>query len=97
MSVPMMYMIRVAFLTVAGSRIPVENMGNLRERSVVASSVSHHVAREEANTAATHLLGHPNYFNCLLLLSVHHQLHHTEADNNVLLQHIIPAQLVFLA
>jgi hypothetical protein len=78
-----MYMIRAVFLTVAVSRIPVENVGNLRERSVVASGVPHHVAREEANTAAIHPIGHPNRFNCLFLLSVHHQLHHTEADNNV--------------
>ncbi len=72
MSVPMMYMICTAFLTATVSRIPVENAGNLRERSVVVSSVPHHVAREEADTAAIHPLDHPNHFNCLLLLSVHH-------------------------
>jgi hypothetical protein len=93
----MMYMIRAAFRTVTVSRIPVENAGNLRKRSVVASGVPHHVAREEADTAAIHPLGHPNHFNCLLLLSVLHQLHRTEAENNVLLQHLIPAQLVLLA
>ena len=62
MSVPMMYMIRAAFLTVAVSRIPIENTGNLRNCSVVASSVPHHVARKEADTAAIHPLGHPNHF-----------------------------------
>ena len=93
----MMYMIRTAFHIGAVSRIPVENAGNLRKHSVVASGVPHHVAREEADTAAIHPLSHPNHFNCLLLLSVHHQLHRTEADNIVLLQHLIPAQLVLLA
>ena len=97
MSVPMRYMIRAAFPTVTVSRIPVENAGNLRERSIVASRMPHHVAREEADMAAIHLLGHPKHFNCLLLLSIHHQLHHMEADNNILLQHLVPAQLVLLA
>ena len=93
----MMFMIHAAFRTVTVSRIPVENAGNLRKRSIVASRMPHHVAREEADMAAIHLLGHPNHFNCLLLLSVHHQLHCTEADNNILLQHHIPAQRVLLA
>jgi hypothetical protein len=93
----MMYMIHVAFRTVTVSWIPIENAGNLRKRSVVASGVPHHVAREEANMAAIHPLGHPNHFNCLLLLSIHHQLNRTEADNNVLLQNLIPAQLMLLA
>ncbi len=97
MSVPMVYMICAAFRTVAVSRIPVENVGNLSERSIVASGVPHHVAREEANTAAIHPLGHPNHLNRLRLLSVHPQLHRTEADHNVLLQHLISAQLVLLA
>jgi hypothetical protein len=55
----MIYMIRVAFLTAAVCRIPVENAGNLRKHSVVASGVPHHVAREEANMAAIHPLSHP--------------------------------------
>ena len=47
--------------------------------------------------AAINPVTYPNNRNCFLLLPLHHQLHRTELDHNVLLQHIIPAHLVLLA
>ena len=97
MSVLMIFMVRVAFRTVPVSRIPVKYAGYLHQRSIVESGVLHHVAREEDNAAAIDPVSHPNHPNCFFLLSLHQQLHHTEADHNVLLQHLIPAHLVLLA
>ena len=90
-------MVRATTRTVTVSWILVKNAGILRKRSIVERSVPHHVVREEADMVAIHPVGHPNHLNCPLLLSVHHQLHRAEADNNVLLQHLIPAHLVLLA
>ena len=71
-------------------------MGDLRKRPVVSCGVSHHVARDKANTAAIDPTPYPNCCDHRLLFPLNHQLNLMEAHHNVLLQHLA-ANLVLFA
>ena len=81
---------------VAGLRISTKNVGDLCECPVVLRGMPHHVARDKANAAAMDPVYHPNHRDCCLLFPLHHQLHLTESQHHILLQHLA-VHLVLLA
>jgi hypothetical protein len=66
---------RAALCGVATGPIRVKNTGDLRQLSIVACGMPHHVARAEANTAAIDALRHPICSDCHLLPPLNPNLH----------------------
>jgi hypothetical protein len=73
---------------VAAGWIRVKNKDDLRQRSIIACGMPHHVAREEANMAAIGAIHHPICGNCRLLPPLNLNLHLLRVHHHILGHHL---------
>jgi hypothetical protein len=82
------FMKRVALCSVAAGWIHIKKMGNLRQFSIEACGLLHHVALEEADMAAINTVRYPICGNRHLLLPLNLNLHIPKAHHHVLGHHL---------
>ncbi len=82
---------RAALRSVPAGWIRIKNMGDLRQHSIVACSMPHHVAREKANMAAIKAVCHPICGGCRLLPLLNLNLHLPKAHHHLVLGHHLTA------
>ncbi len=87
MATPFIFMKRVVLRGVATGRIGVKNMGNLCQCSVEACGLLHHVALEEANTAAIDAFRYPIVGDRHLLPPLNLNLHLLKVHHHILTHH----------
>ncbi len=99
MATPFIFMKRAALRRVTAGRIRIKNTGNLRQRSVKACGLLHHVALEEADTAAINAVRYPIGGGCRLLPPLNLNLHLPKADHHILTHHLtaVPVLLTRVA
>jgi hypothetical protein len=88
MATPFIFMKRTALRGVAAGQIIAKIKGDLRQCSVVACCLPHHVAMEEANTAANNAFRYPICGNRHLLPPLNLNLHLPKAHHHILGHHL---------